>query len=136
MFYIDLDMVITGNIDDILSYQGVFGILKTDDFACEKDNKLGYNSSIMIWNSKKFESIYLELKRNFEGITKFIVRFDFWLEMMIKNSDFLQDLYKDQIADYLLHAKEKLHPNIRIVCFPRTPKPDTYPSEWIKDYWI
>lgn len=64
------------------------------------------------------------LKRNLEGIMKFIVRFDFWLEMMIKNADFLQEIYKDQIADYLLHSKEKLQPNTRIVYFPRTPKPE------------
>jgi len=33
--FIDLDMVITGNIDDILDYNGVFGTLKTDGFECE-----------------------------------------------------------------------------------------------------
>jgi hypothetical protein len=33
-FYIDLDMIITGNIDNIFSYAGTFGTLKTDDLAC------------------------------------------------------------------------------------------------------
>jgi len=125
MFYIDLDMIITGNIDDLFLYQGEFGILKTDDFACEKKNKSGYNSSIIIWNNSKFEAIYLELKKNFEAITKFIVRFDFWLEMMVKKADFLQDLYPNKIADYLSLCQEKLDENTRIVCFPRTPKPDS-----------
>ena len=45
-------MIITGNVDDILDYNGNFGILKTDDIQCEKGNKNGYNSSIMIWSSK------------------------------------------------------------------------------------
>ena len=136
MFYIDLDMIVTGNIDDLLSYEGEFGILKTDGFACEKNNKSGYNSSILIWNNAKFEAIYLELKKNFEAITKFIVRFDFWLEMMVKNADFLQDLFPTQIADYLSICQEKLEENTRIVCFPRTPKPDACDSEWIKTHWI
>ncbi len=33
-FYIDLDMIVTGNIDNIFSYSGTFGTLKTDDLAC------------------------------------------------------------------------------------------------------
>lgn len=36
LFFIDLDMIITGNIDEILGYNGEFGILKTDELACEK----------------------------------------------------------------------------------------------------
>ena len=52
MVYIDLDVVITGNIDEILNYRGPFAILRTDEIACEKLNKNGYNSSIMAWNSK------------------------------------------------------------------------------------
>lgn len=136
MFYIDLDMIITGNIDDLFSYEGAFGILKTDEFECEKKNKSGYNSSIIIWNNNKVEAIYLELKKNFESITKYIVRFDFWLEMMVKNADFLQDIYPNQILDYLSHCKEKVDLQTRVVCFPRVPKPDSYPSEWIRNHWI
>ena len=44
MFYIDLDMIVTGNIDNLLEYKGIFGTLKTDDFACEKNNKGGKNA--------------------------------------------------------------------------------------------
>jgi alpha-N-acetylglucosamine transferase len=52
MFYIDLDMIVTRNIDEILNYRGTFSILRTDEIACEKANKNGYNSSLMAWNSK------------------------------------------------------------------------------------
>ena len=86
-------MIITGNIDRILEYDGAFAILKTEGIACEKDHKDGYNSSIMIWNGSAFANIFNELKSNFENISKFIVRFDYWLEMMINNADFLQELY-------------------------------------------
>lgn len=49
--YFDLDTVITGNLDEIFEYDGKFALLKTDDLECEKNNRSGYNSSIMIWNS-------------------------------------------------------------------------------------
>lgn len=64
MVYIDLDMIITGNIDEILKYNGPFGILKTDDLECEKTNKNGYNSSIMIWSSESFYPVYDVLQKN------------------------------------------------------------------------
>lgn len=55
----------------------------------------------MIWNSAEMYPIYDELKKNYSNITKYVFRFDFWLEMMVKNADFLQNLYPSQISDYL-----------------------------------
>ena len=89
LVYIDLDMIITGDMTPIFEYNGPFAILKTDEIACEKLNKNGYNSSIMIWNNNIFERVFIELDKNWTNISKFIVRFDFWLEMMIENTDFL-----------------------------------------------
>lgn len=48
VFYIDLDMVITGNIDEIASYQGPFATLSTDDIFCEMVAD-GYNSSVILY---------------------------------------------------------------------------------------
>ena len=33
-FYIDLDMVITGSLDTLFSYEGTFTTLRTGDLAC------------------------------------------------------------------------------------------------------
>lgn len=41
-------------------------------------------------------------------MTKFIVRFDFWLEMNIVNADFVQVLYPKVVIDFLADAKETL----------------------------
>jgi hypothetical protein len=90
----------------------------------------------MIWQGNSMLPVYQALKDNFEYIKKFIVRFDFWLEMNIKNADLLQDLFPGEISDYLQECKEAVPKNTRIVCFPRKPKPDEYPSEWVKDLWV
>jgi len=128
--------VITGNIDDILSFDKPFGITRTDLFKCERENKEGYNSSLLLWNGDDFEPIYLELKKNFKVITKFIVRFDFWLEMMVRNPYYIQDYCPDQIVDYMNHCQPNLPENARIVCFPRYPKPHEAEHELIKKYWV
>lgn len=107
-FYIDLDMIITGNLDDIFGYGGEFTTLRTGELACEKNHKDGYNSSVMIWEGNLLTPIYDALKENFENINKCIVRFDFWLEMTIENADYLQELYPGQVVDFLANAKDKL----------------------------
>ena len=51
IFYIDLDMIITGNLDSlILNYKGKFTTMTTNDIFCEQTQD-GYNSSIMLFNA-------------------------------------------------------------------------------------
>ena len=59
----------------------------------------------MIWRGDILKKVYQNLKDNFDVITKFIVRFDFWLEMTVKNADFVQVLYPKVVIDFLADAK-------------------------------
>lgn len=74
-FFIDLDMIITGNLDDLLSFKGKFCLLRTDELYCETLNKNGYNSSIILWRSDYFEPIYTSLKACYEEVNKYIYRY-------------------------------------------------------------
>ena len=47
--YIDLDMIITGSIDDlVLNFRDRFSTMSTNDIFCEQTQD-GYNSSIMVF---------------------------------------------------------------------------------------
>ena len=122
-FYIDLDMIITGNLDSLFEYEGEFATLRTGDLQCEKNHKDGYNSSVMIWQGDLLKPVYNALKVNFEVINKFIVRFDFWLEMTINNADFVQKLYPGKVIDFSADAQNELPKDSAVVCFARKPKP-------------
>ena len=74
-FFIDLDMIITGNLDDLLAFKGKFCLLRTDELYCETLNKNGYNSSIILWRSDYFESIYTTLKNCYDEVNKYIYRY-------------------------------------------------------------
>lgn len=41
-----------------------------------------------------------------------------------------------QVADFLSYCQTSLPKEARIVAFPRKPKPEDYPAEWIKEHWI
>ena len=80
--------------------------------------------------------VYKTLKENFDVITKFIVRFDFWLEMTVVNADYVQQLYPRAVIDFLADASETLPKKSSVVCFARKPKPEDFPAPWVKEYWV
>ena len=121
-------MVITGNLDRLFGYGGTFATLRSGDLACEKNHKEGYNSSVMIWQDDQLAPVYQALKDNFEGVSKFIVRFDFWLEMTIENADYIQQLFPGKVIDFLADAQKDLPEGSAVVCFARKPKPEDYPA--------
>ncbi len=51
VLYLDLDVTITGNLDDLANYPAPFIICR--DFL-----KLGFNSSVMVWNAGYADTIY------------------------------------------------------------------------------
>ena len=135
LLYIDLDTVITGSLNELARYRGAFAVMGTSDLQCEKA-KDGYNTSIIAWHSDFGKEIYLALKKYYSQALKFICRFDFWTEMMVKNADTVQELFPGHFLDYLTYCKEEVPEGCRMVCFPREPKPHDYSSEWIRELWI
>jgi len=137
-FFIDLDMIITGSLDEILKFPGKFALMRTDEISCETQNKNGYNSSVILWrDNAAFEIIYKQLKEVFTEVTKYIYRFDYWLEMTVRNSEFVQDLFPGQIRDYTADCTgDTLPPDTRIVAFPRDPKPHEVKNcQWLDSHW-
>lgn len=129
-------MVITGELDEMGRYEGAFGVLGTERIFCEKRDD-GYNSSVMIYQAGFGREVYRVLALHSLHLWKAIVRFDFFLEMMVSNADQLQKVFHGQIQDYVTacKGKEKVPENCRIVCFPRDPKPHECNEPWIKMYW-
>lgn len=129
IFLFDLDVIICNNIDDILSYDGKFGII----------NDI-FDGSIVSF--KRSEEIYQQLYRpmicNFKNIgqrTKGSEKR--YYREKLKDPDILNKLYPDKIIsykkEYPLH-KEK--DKIKIVYFHGRPRPHelTY-IPWIYDKW-
>lgn len=135
--FIDLDMIIYNDINFIFNYNGDFCLMNTNDIACEGSTN-GYNSSIILWRNGFGEGIYQYIKKNHDFIVKQVVRFDHYLEYIIKNVDFIQEEFKNKVLDYNTYCKDKssLPDNGAIIAFPRYPKPHECNEKWIFEYWI
>jgi hypothetical protein len=129
-------MIISGSLDELFKFSGKFALLRTDEIQNECLNKGGYNSSIMYWRGNEFCRIYELLKIAHDEVGNYLFRFDYWLEMMVLNSEFIQDVWPGEVKDYLAECKESLPEGTKIIAFPRDPKPHEFPSEWIRDWWV
>lgn len=134
--FIDLDMVVYSSIDFLGDYDGDFCVLKTDDIQCE-GTKDGYNSSVVLWRNGFCGEIYSFIEAFHEHITGQVVRFDHFLEFIVKGGDFIQDIFQGKVLDYNTYCKDRDLPESgAIVAFPRHPKPHQCKDAWLEKYWI
>ena len=136
LLYIDLDTVITGNMDAIASYQGPFATLSTRGFENEQEYADGYNSSLMAWDAGFGHEVAHAFERLGKHIVDLCVSDQDYLEMMILNADLVQDIWPNLVREYKSECTEFVPPGTAIVTFPLIPKPHSYPSSWIADLWI
>ena len=136
--FIDLDMIIYNNLDFLTEYKGNFALMKTDDIQCEGSHN-GYNSSIILYRKNFGRKIYDIMDKYENELTNQIIRFDHYLEFIVKNADFTQDVFIGKILDYNTYCKDKkleeLPKDGAIIAFPRSPKPHQCSEDWIKKYW-
>ena len=136
--FIDLDMIIYNNLDFLTEYKGNFALMKTDDIQCEGSHN-GYNSSIILYRKNFGRKIYDIMDKYENELTNQIIRFDHYLEFIVKNADFTQDVFIGKILDYNTYCKDKKFDELpkdgAIIAFPRSPKPHQCSEDWIKKYW-
>ena len=76
-------MIISGNLDDLVKLPiQRFATLSTDEIFCENVDG-GYNSSIMVFDSRSLDVIYKTLVSYYDHLLKYLMRFDHFLEMMV-----------------------------------------------------
>jgi hypothetical protein len=111
--------------------------MKTDDILCEGSIN-GYNSSIVLWKRNFGFEIYDYMEKYHLQLNKQVIRFDHYLEFIVKNADFVQDKFIGKVLDYNTYCKGKevLPLEGSIIAFPRSPKPHECSESWISQYWV
>jgi hypothetical protein len=125
ILYIDLDTVIVGSIDKLLTYRGSFAIIK-DWWAP------GYNSSVMsiapAFGRHVFRDFKPEYMHQMHGDQD-------WITQKLPNADLWQDIAPDVIGSYKANELEKGPRRYSLVCFHGDPKPHTFTEGWVHEHW-
>lgn len=134
---LDLDLVITGNLDEMFSYNGRFMTRST----FKKLPRIVSGGDIVFFQAgtMPFWDLLKEKPKEIENITGGRERFIYRQFFSKIGMDFVQTLYPNQIFSYKRHvkrAKGKLSPNCRIVSCHGRPRPHEINEPWIKEHWI
>ena len=93
----------------------------------------------MVFHKERTRHLYDVLQRYYEHIMKYLMRFDHYLEMLVRNAELVQEIVPGQLIDYSQHFRvnkaTELPPDCRIVAFPRNPKPHEIDDAWVAEHW-
>jgi len=137
----DLDVVITGSLDDIARYQGDFATCEAAYHPGRAGGSLlgfdlGSNEKIGFLGGRLYEPLLADSRR-VENKTGGSERK--WLNYQLENKmDFWQKLFPDQVVSYKVDCKYGLPEDARVVRFHGNPRPHSvnYKESWMQEHWI
>lgn len=145
VLYMDLDTVITDNIDHIVSLDADFAI--TEDFYRPK----GLQTTFIMWKPEKYYNLYDILCQQIPTNPKpgYIGGTNGFVEKFVprKEVTILQDIFPKEFISYKVHVRDKLNKRLnnlpgdlntaKIVCFHGKPMPHEMRSlPWMQQHWI
>lgn len=152
--FIDLDTVITGNIDDILLADG-FIVLR--DFYASLARGVSTSdigSGLMTWDTSQGQP-HPEIWEEFIEDAPSVVRSlhphgdQRWIQKFVNDKKYWQDILPGHVVSFKSHCIKGLPDNARVVCYHGRPSiPESIekltrgwknapirPAHWIRDYW-
>jgi hypothetical protein len=137
--YFDLDVVITGSLDEMSCIPCDFAMLR--NFWTEDDM---VNSSVMWFSGDNVPTgIYSKFAKQADAyITHYNRHADgayvgdqaFVWDTLAHNVDYVNS-YFDGIYSYKLHCKSGLPKNTSIACFHGHPRPSEVKHDWVENHW-
>ena len=120
--YFDLDVVLTGNIDQMLRYDSDFAIMDNDYVP-------GFNTSVFLLKTGSRPDI----RANFsQAIANEYDGDQDWVAVMAPDAELWPDMW---CVPYRLRAVQTPPAITKVVVFSGRPNPEDYPSEWIRTSW-
>lgn len=131
VFFLDLDTIITGPLDDILQYDGEFATLR-DFYHPER-----YGPGIILWRAGFGHDLWGSFER--AGFPTDLPLGDLsWINQCFGEwnytPDVLQEVFPGQFCSYKVHARQSVPDGVRVVCFHGLPRPHEA-GGWVERYW-
>lgn len=120
MLFLDLDVVVTGSLDELVNVPSDFCIIS--DWHLDS-----YNSSVFVLSKNAHPEVWDDF-----GSPGHLHGDQDWITLKIPNAPVFPAPW---CVSYRSHAVIGVPKDARVVCFHGTPKPHEYPSEWVKDLW-
>lgn len=150
LFYVDLDTLITGNIDKLLTFKTAKMVVLKDFYHGMVKSANTVGSGLMTWKHGKYCHVWTKFITNPEKHVQQAGTYgdQWWIEQRVSDLLFWQDLFPDQVVSFKVHCRKGLPPDARIVCYhgrPSIPESMTEltqvdkwtiaPQPWVAKHW-
>lgn len=150
IFYVDLDTLITDNIDDILSCESN-KIIVLKDFLHGIARTAGtMGSGLMKWTHGQYAHIWARFIQNPTAAIKQVEPHgdQHWIDLCVPDRTYWQEVLPNRVVSFKVHCLNGLPPEAAIVCYHGRPsipesvvtnekiwKFNVTPQPWVLDYW-
>lgn len=148
--YLDLDTLITSNIDWLMKYTGTFAGIEDLGVANAHQQHLKgvMQSGVMAWRSEAMDWVHMEFSLTQAAVMGRFRGDGEYLNHIVKQRDLLQHLYPNKVQSYKYQVYPDNLDTTSIICFHgrpsiiqamnetvTTPMATYEPQTWVKDYW-
>jgi len=132
VIFLDLDTVITGNVDFLFEYNGPFAILR--DFGTPRGDN--YGSAVMSISAGYGKQVIEGFKTDADSIMKRLYGDGNWIRESAPGADFWQDIYPGKIKSFKVDDLENGPKGASIVCYHGSPRPHEMTHlGWMREFW-
>lgn len=148
LFFVDLDTLIVGNVDNLISHDKGFVVLRDFYHARRTPTAAHMGSGLLSFEAHKHHRIWDSFVKNPSQNQRGYGHGDQgWIQHVQKERKYWQDLYQNQVVSYKLHCKGGPPKDARIICYHGRPSiPESIskttkaqgtfkPAPWVKDHW-
>jgi len=135
VLYLDLDVVITGSLDDIVSAKSHHPMIIIENFSINVRH-CAYNSSCMLFHplyNNSITNIWQAYENDKDKIKKVLHGDQCWIWRSLKNS--VSVFPQHLIRSYKYHCTRNVPDDTRVVVFHGAPNPEQVRAEWITKNW-
>jgi lipopolysaccharide biosynthesis glycosyltransferase len=128
IFYVDLDTLITDNIEDLLQ-QPANKITVLRDFLNGIARTAGeMGSGLMMWRHGEYEHIWTEFTKNPSAAVELVHPHgdQHWIDHCVSDRFYWQELLPNRVVSFKVHCREGLPKNAAIVCYHGRPSITEY----------
>jgi hypothetical protein len=150
IFYVDLDTLITDNIDDLLDVS-VEKIVVLKDFLNGVATTAGdMGSGLMAWRHGDYQTVWDSFIADPTSAIKQVAPHgdQHWIDLCIKDRQYWQNIFPGRVVSFKVHCLTGLPNNAAIVCYHGQPsipesvifkgkvwKFNITPQPWVLNYW-
>lgn len=152
IFFVDLDTLVTGNVDHLLMANTGFVVLRDFFYGIAKGvDQHSIGSGLMSYDAEHFSFIWDQFIENPQRAINSVRPHgdQRWIQDQLQGGfTYWQDLYPNHVVSFKVHCNKGLAKDARIVCYhgkpdiptsinkhTKVPHFDIPPQPWVQDHW-